>query len=69
MHWTRPLSLLVVGAVAATGLGALVSLTKPLNGEFAVSSAIVVALLVVSVLAMVALGVGNTSPRDSAGYW
>lgn len=70
MHWTRPLGLLVVVAVAAWTVGSLVSLvTLPLVGEHRTAAAAVLGLVAVVVLAMVAVGARGPRWLDNPGYW
>lgn len=70
MHWTRPLGLLVVIAIAAWAVGSLVSLaTLPLAGKFATAAAAVLSLLVVVVLATAAVGAHGPRWLDNPGYW
>jgi MFS-type transporter involved in bile tolerance (Atg22 family) len=72
MDYTRPLGLLCALAVALSVVGALVSLvTGPLlDASVQMRAAIVVALVAVSVLAMVVVGTrGSGEWLANGGYW
>jgi hypothetical protein len=72
MDWTLPVSVLAALAVLVTAIGALVRLViGPLSGQFQLAAAAVVALLVVSLVAMVGLGARGEDDEwlANGGYW
>ncbi|MFB6206102.1 MAG: hypothetical protein ABEJ05_06210 [Haloglomus sp.] len=71
MDWTRPLGFLCALGIGLTVVGALLSLvTGPLSGTRAAAAVVTVALVVVSVVGMVAVGTrGSAEWVENSGYW
>ncbi|WP_276261041.1 hypothetical protein [Haloglomus litoreum] len=71
MDYTRPLGVLVALGVALGVVGSLVSLVTGSLGGFRTAAAVVtIALVVVSVAAMVVVGTrGSAEWLENSGYW